>query len=85
MFTASPKTGVFFFYIDSKDTTPTARCGGNSHRYALNPESDSAKAAIAIVLSAKATGQPVYVYGSGICDFQGDTETPLGVQSPPAK
>ena len=62
-------TKVFFRIEGAK----TAECAG-SGRYAISLTGEGGEALFATLLSARASKEPIYIKGSGVCNLHHDTE-----------
>jgi purine nucleoside permease len=73
--------GVAFFYINGTRTGTKPACAtfgsGSWFRFAIDTNTAGGKAQLAGVLAAHATGESIYVTGTGDCGVYGDTESVL--------
>lgn len=76
--TVSFPTGPFIFYQNGARTSPPA-CATIPTRWAIDVSTATGQAAEANILTAFATGQPIFVYGTGTCSVDGSSETALYV------
>lgn len=67
------QSGTFMVYV-SMPIAGAPACATVS-RFAVNPGTDAGRAQIATILAAQATGRSVALYGLGVCDLWGDTES----------
>ena len=73
-----PMTGGAFLFSMTVAGTGKASCGaGNSYRWAINTSTQGGRNQMAAVLLAYSTHKVMDVYGTGVCDVWGDTETVL--------
>jgi hypothetical protein len=73
-FTGSGTSVPFFIYLSTNDTN----IGCNStalNAFAIDETTDAGRAMIAVVITARLTGQPITVHGTGACSLWSLTDT----------
>jgi hypothetical protein len=60
--------------IETPVTTDAAACASVANQWAIDIDTSVGKSILAILLTAKATGTPVRVVGTGACTYTGDRE-----------
>jgi hypothetical protein len=77
-FTGSGTSVPFFIYLSTNDIN--VGCNStNLNAFAIDETTDAGRAMIAVVITARLTGQPITVYGTGACTLWSVTDTVLSI------
>ena len=81
VFSNASHPGYTFFFLDGDTRVSAPGCASfaGGERWVINNAWPAAKIQIAVLLSAKLSGQKVHVQGTGSCEAWGDTETVMDV------
>jgi hypothetical protein len=69
--------GGYGFYMGSRTGKPTCAASDDVFQI-LNPSSDNSKAMLSMILTAYASGKPVFIHGNGTCDAAAPSRESVG-------
>ena len=78
-FLSYKSNGIVLVYVNSarSGTVPTCATlqSGTYFPFAINATTNAGRVLLAGLLAARASGQMIWVFGSGLCDVQSDVES----------